>query len=300
MNKKGFTLIEILAVVTIMGLLFIIAIPKISNSLNSKKKEIDTTTKTMVINAAKLYINDHHSKFEKEKGKIYCLPIVTLTKHEYLESPVKNITDDVDITNSKSVKISYDDEFKYEIVGKKECEIFIDDKYVEVNYLQSTGTQYIDTGVQDTDSIIWQTTLSIDATNGRTIMGANWGSNFSCNEGVWQVGTQNTPVTIIPDQKYNLEFERTSTSRILRVDNTETITTAPSKNYNIYFFALNETGNKASYNTFSKLYSSKIYVNGTLIRDYIPVLDLNNTPCLYDKVEGKFYYNAGTGDFLYG
>lgn len=300
MNKKGFTLIEILAVVTIMGLLFIIAIPKISHSLNAKKNEIDTTTKDMIINATKLYINDHQSKFDREKGNIYCLPISTLTKNEYLEAPVKNITDDVDITNSKSIKISYDNEFEYQIVGKKECKTFGKEKYTEVNYIQSTGTQYIDTGVQDTYGLIWQTTLSIDNTSGRTMMGANNGSNFSCNNGIWQIGTKNTTVKITMEQKYNLELERTSSSKILRVDNTETITADTGKNYNIYFFALNSNGNKAAYNIFGKLYSSKIYVNGTLIRDYIPVLDQNNKPCLFDKVEGKFYYNAGTEDFLYG
>ena len=33
---------------------------------------------------------------------------------------------------------------------------------------------------------------------------------------------------------------------------------------------------------------------------FIPVLDGNGTPCMFDKVEGKFYYNAGTGDFIAG
>ena len=36
--KKGFTLIEILAVVTIIGLIFILVIPKIATSLKNKKQ----------------------------------------------------------------------------------------------------------------------------------------------------------------------------------------------------------------------------------------------------------------------
>lgn len=36
------------------------------------------------------------------------------------------------------------------------------------------------------------------------------------------------------------------------------------------------------------------------ILDLIPVLDINGTPCMFDKVEHKFYYNAGTGDFIAG
>ena len=49
-----------------------------------------------------------------------------------------------------------------------------------------------------------------------------------------------------------------------------------------------------------KYYYFKLYDNDTLVRDYIPVLDKNNRPCLFDKVEKKCYYNQGSGEFLYG
>ena len=49
-----------------------------------------------------------------------------------------------------------------------------------------------------------------------------------------------------------------------------------------------------------QVYGAKITLNNELVRDYIPVLDKNGVPCLYEKVERKFYYNQGTGDFLYG
>lgn len=49
-----------------------------------------------------------------------------------------------------------------------------------------------------------------------------------------------------------------------------------------------------------KLYYLKITESGTLVRDFIPVMDNNNVPCLFDKVEGKLYYNQGEGEFLYG
>ena len=37
-------------------------------------------------------------------------------------------------------------------------------------------------------------------------------------------------------------------------------------------------------------YSSKIYDNGTLVRDYIPVKDMKGVSCLYDKVTEELYY----------
>ena len=48
------------------------------------------------------------------------------------------------------------------------------------------------------------------------------------------------------------------------------------------------------------MYYCKITNNNALIRDYIPVIDSSNRPCLFDKVEKICYYNQGTGEFLYG
>ena len=49
-----------------------------------------------------------------------------------------------------------------------------------------------------------------------------------------------------------------------------------------------------------KLYSFKIYDNGTLVRDFIPVKDSKGIGCLYDKVYNKPYYNKGLGTFKLG
>ena len=32
----------------------------------------------------------------------------------------------------------------------------------------------------------------------------------------------------------------------------------------------------------------------------IPVMDFNDVPCMFDEVSGQFFYNQGTGRFLYG
>lgn len=49
-----------------------------------------------------------------------------------------------------------------------------------------------------------------------------------------------------------------------------------------------------------KLYYFKIYKSDILIRDFIPVKDENNVICLYDTITRKFYYNGGTGNFTGG
>ena len=73
--------------------------------------------------------------------------------------------------------------------------------------------------------------------------------------------------------------------------------TAPGE---LYIFALNNNNSLYSCG-YDKIYSFKIWDNGTLIRDYIPVHNtITNTAGLYDKVEGKFYPNSGTGSFTEG
>ena len=49
-----------------------------------------------------------------------------------------------------------------------------------------------------------------------------------------------------------------------------------------------------------RIYSFKIYDNGTLIRDMIPAKDIGGVPCMYDKVTKQLFYNAGTGNFIAG
>lgn len=40
--------------------------------------------------------------------------------------------------------------------------------------------------------------------------------------------------------------------------------------------------------------------NGVTKVELIPMLDDNNRPCMYDNISNRYYYNEGTGEFLYG
>ena len=48
-----------------------------------------------------------------------------------------------------------------------------------------------------------------------------------------------------------------------------------------------------------RLYSFEITQGAYLIADFIPALDNNNKPCMYDTVSGNTFYNQGTGEFNY-
>ena len=70
----------------------------------------------------------------------------------------------------------------------------------------------------------------------------------------------------------------------------------PNKDITLKIFK----SNHYSTSSFSKrVYYLKMYnFDSVLVRDYIPVIDSSERPCLFDKVEKKCYYNQGTGEFL--
>lgn len=68
-----------------------------------------------------------------------------------------------------------------------------------------------------------------------------------------------------------------------------------SGNYNIAFF----TRNNSTDNVLSRLYWSKYYRDGILIRDFIPVR-VGQVGYLFDKISGKLFGNSGTGKFVLG
>ena len=51
-----------------------------------------------------------------------------------------------------------------------------------------------------------------------------------------------------------------------------------------------------------RIYELQFYNNKTNEKtgDFIPCLDRNEKPCLYDMVSRQAFYNSGTGEFLYG
>ena len=49
-----------------------------------------------------------------------------------------------------------------------------------------------------------------------------------------------------------------------------------------------------------RIYSCKHYNNGKLIQDFVPCLDTEGVPCMFDLVSRKSFYNKGNGSFTWG
>lgn len=188
------------------------------------------------------------------------------------------------------------------------------DGTTEVEYIQSTGTQYIDSGVLANNNTNVKVKMNVSEIGSDTQIAFGSRTSYQVNDyGFWpgyrgegmviaygaNVETKEAypysgeDVLLYTDKnKFTLE---SGSSTYTKTINYNTIDSTRS----LIIFGANIDGNVKYCMKNMKLYYFKIYEGDTLVRDYIPVLDKEGIACLYDKVEAKYYYNEGTGIFSY-
>lgn len=180
--------------------------------------------------------------------------------------------------------------------------------YTLLEYLESSGTQWIDTGIHPP----CVATISFAWLSG-THQWCYWGVEdaYSNNRGSrWGVARRNDAAVIymyavgyfdsqplVAGQKNEMIhglYERTFSFTFNGATISHGIVSSDSLNpTNAYrLFA----GGAESH----RLYTATITdADGKTALDLIPVLNADGTPCMYDKVSKKCFYNAGTGSFGY-
>ncbi len=82
LNNKGFTLVELLAVLVILVAIMSIAIPSISSSLERSKSRQEESKKRILESAAELYVTDHRNNINKDTCTI---KLETLLDENYID-----------------------------------------------------------------------------------------------------------------------------------------------------------------------------------------------------------------------
>lgn len=118
MRNKGFTLIELILVITLLGIIALIAVPTITGILNDSKKEASKDQEKIIINAAKTYMVNNSNKLPKDKCHV---SLETLKSEGIL--PKNEITDPGNKNNKFAgyVIISFENnKYKYEYSSNNE------------------------------------------------------------------------------------------------------------------------------------------------------------------------------------
>ena len=193
----------------------------------------------------------------------------------------------------------------------EECNIVLPTGYKRLEYIEGTGTQYIDTNYKPyktTTELRFQYPSTPD--NGLTLCGVYNASNnryyvlfyststgISCSDRSNVTTSLKNPIdnnihTIIYNDSNNKVFfdgiEKCTVSNLTK-----------QSAYPLYLFA-RRGSNVAEVISLGRIYYCKIWEEKTLVRNFIPVEDNNGVACLYDIVSKTSFYNQGTGNFIKG
>lgn len=181
------------------------------------------------------------------------------------------------------------------------------DFFTPVEYIESSGTQYIDTEFypnQDTRVL-----MDVCATQGGTytFFAARRNANsdsysmFEMSQSQVRFDYGNTRSTINVStalERVLIDFNKNVFS--FGTYNSQISYQTFQVPVTLYLLGVNQIDGFGTPPIPAKLYSCKIYDNGVLVRDYIPAKDKNGVGCLYDKVNAKLVYSSGTSQFTVG
>ena len=174
--------------------------------------------------------------------------------------------------------------------------------YKQLEYIQSSGTQWIDTGVKPTVATTIIVGLKIFEATGDSVIG-NMGEsddndyrlfNYSNNIYYDMASSRINGGTFANNTRYDFVmgnfFVNQGSSRVL----TGTDITSFSTSVNVFIFK------GATVNAKGNIYYFKMYNGANLVRDMVPCKTPQGAVGMYDLQNNKYYSNGGTGAFIAG
>lgn len=171
--------------------------------------------------------------------------------------------------------------------------------YTRLDFIESDGTTYIDTGFkpnQDT-RVVMDVELNSQSSYPKVLFGARNGSTTSdASFIVWAItangfrtdfGSESLVTTVAPTGRFVIDKNKNVTS-FNGIEYTNPAYTFQC-DYNIGLFTQIDVDGPDNRVSAAKLYSCKIYDNGTLVRDFIPAMNASGEAGLYDLKNDVWY-----------
>lgn len=171
--------------------------------------------------------------------------------------------------------------------------------YKRLEYIESTGTQYISTGITPTENT--KVVIEFNSSNSSGVVFGQ-DSGYKVNAFMFAM-----TVVVFDSTKKNISISANAKHTVQVAPKAFKVDNGPSQYiyankvnaaYPMFLFGNNRNG-KFSEGVAMKLYSFKVYENDVLIADYIPCKQ-GNAVGLYDDVAGAMNLSLGTGDFTPG
>ena len=209
------------------------------------------------------------------------------------------------------------DQLRSEIYREKEIATYGDKKVFEpdeikevkpyayeVEYIESNGTQYIDTGFTCSKNDNYKWVMSGDFRNnssGWTGANAYLQAQFkgdTVGSGIGQYATLTGNDTITSSYNNQTETLNVNGQNI----NSRSWSTYSGQNVKIGIFKLGHNNDSwhGAATIKGKLTGYQLYKDDELVLDLKPVVDNEGKVCLYDEISGKMFYNKNSGEFIAG
>ena len=178
----------------------------------------------------------------------------------------------------------------------------------ELPYVESSGTQYIDTGVIGKNSIDVELCVFFTESfsDWHFLLGsclANVDHSYIIGINTLRTITIQRGTNIWYDASYTFNLNTDYTIKIVGTHlyiNGEDVCSVSDQSFaspvSLYLFAANVNGDAGVYTPMALRYC-KIWENGVLVRDYIPAID-NGHIGLWDNASETFYADAAGGEFI--
>ncbi len=126
MKNKGFTLVELVAVVAILGLIALVVYPAVGSVIRNAREETYKDQVDVVITAAKEWSVDNATKLSDD-GSVYSLPVSQLIDEGYITN------DEVKDPRNSSENLNGNVEIKYNSETKSYVYTYNDEPSKETN-----------------------------------------------------------------------------------------------------------------------------------------------------------------------
>ena len=115
MNKKGFTLVELLAVIVLLTLIGVFTVTTVLEKSNSNKGLVDAVSEKIITTAAQEYIALNSENFERKSGNVYCLEVSKVLEAVNVDDINASTKDKLSSINAYVKVIFLKDNFGYNI-----------------------------------------------------------------------------------------------------------------------------------------------------------------------------------------
>lgn len=224
-----------------------------------------------------------------------------------------------ELKEGKAYYVKGTGDFAYDLAEDEQLGILhkLPEGFTKVKYLIANGNQYIDTNYVPTNETGYylegQGYVSESTT--RYFFGSNETSDWNANQRIYFGATPNvvlgwlTSISVSSDANYlrqenKVSFNFLNTRKCITTINEKDfineltdLTFIPSQK--LFLFNVNLGGNVHTGGLKGRIDTFLITEGDQIVRQFVPCLDEDGIPCMYELYTGTVHYNQGSGQFSY-